>query len=455
MKRRHAIVVDDDAMVAEFLCEALAQYGFTVRVFRSAEEAIPNLATSEADLLVSDLRLPGMDGLGLIARAREVRPDIATIVLTAFGTVETAVHAIRSGAEDFLLKPISLEQLELVLSRIDASRAILRENKALRASLSTEKAGMPAIVGSDSRFIQALALAERVASTEATVLVRGESGTGKEVVASLLHFRSRRAKGPFIRVNCAALTESLLTSELFGHEKGAFTGALARKEGRFELASGGTLFLDEIGEISLDVQAKLLRILETGEYERVGGSRSLRSDARIVAATNRDLEAAISEGKFREDLFYRLNVVPITLPPLRERREDIPALSSHFLRKYAREFGSPARELSPAAATLLMASNWPGNIRELANVMQRAALVATGPVVNQEDLGLVARLSAATRPSFAGRSLEEVERTLILETLEATRWNRTEAAKLLGVTSRTLSNKIRLWRALGLVNADV
>jgi DNA-binding NtrC family response regulator len=296
-----------------------------------------------------------------------------------------------------------------------------------------------------------VALATRVAPAQATVLIRGESGTGKELIASLIHERSPRAGRPFIRVNCAALTETLLTSELFGHEKGAFTGAHQRKEGRFELANGGTLFLDEIGEIAPEVQAKLLRVLEIGEFERVGGTRTLRADVRVVAATNRDLVAAIAEGRFRQDLFFRLNVFPIVLPALAERREDIPPLAAHFLERFRKELGGRARAFDKGAMEALAAHDWPGNVRELMNVVQRGILRAQGEAITARDLGLSP--AGGVRPANVpiGLTIDETERHLILRTLDLTSWNRTEASRILGVTTRTLSNKLRLYRSQGLL----
>jgi DNA-binding NtrC family response regulator len=446
-----ALVIDDDALSREFLAEALATAGYSVSEAKSGEDGLATLRNGEPDLVLTDLRLPGVDGLAVLRGVKERFPDLPVVVLTAFGTVERAVEAMKAGAEDFLLKPVSPEQIDVVLERLQRRQTLVNENRVLRATLGAEAKGPAPAVGSNPRFVQALALAERVAQSEATVLVRGESGTGKEVVAALVHQRSPRAKGPFIRVNCAALTESLLTSELFGHEKGAFTGAHARREGRFELARGGTLFLDEIGELPPEVQAKLLRVLETKEYERVGGTQTLRADARVVAATNRDLEAGIRDSRFREDLYYRLNVVPVILPPLRERLDDIPALAVHFLGRFAREHGGPARRLSKDALAALKRAPWPGNVRELANTIQRAVLVAAGPEVDVQDLGLPDRVDQEDGEFSGTCTLEEMERRLILQTLDRTGWNRTEAARILDVTPRTLSNKLRLWRTLGLL----
>jgi len=454
MKRR-AIVIDDDRLSREFLVEALQTCDYEVREAADAEAGIRMMRGGDVDLIVTDLRLPGADGIEVVRSAKERLPDVPVIVLTAYGSVTTAVEAMRSGAEDFLLKPVSPEQLEVVLERSMTVRALRHENKVLKARLDPAGEGSSPIVGGNARFRAVIRLIERVAATDATVLIRGESGTGKELAAELLHAGSRRSGGPFIRVNCAALTESLLASELFGHEKGAFTGAVSRKEGRFELARGGTLFLDEIGELPLEVQAKLLRVLETGDFERVGGTRTLQADVRVVAATNRNLEEAIRSGSFREDLYYRLNVVPVVLPPLRERLDDIPALAEHFLERFRREHGGPAREFSPRALAALKRAEWPGNVRELANCIQRAVLVAEEAVVDVAHLGLPESPSSDDLAVPVGRSLEEVERRLILGTLDATNWNRTEAARILGVTPRTLSNKLKTWRLRGLLEAQI
>jgi len=348
-----ALVIDDDPLSREFLVEALRTSGHDAVGAADGEEGLGLLSRREPGLVLTDLRLPGCDGVEVVRRVAERLPEVPVVVLTAFGTVECAVEAMRAGAADFLLKPVSPEQLEMVLGRIRSQEVLVRENKVLRARLGSDVPARQAIVGASPRLLKAIALAERVAPTDATVLVRGESGTGKELIAGLLHQAGPRSDGPFIKVNCAALTESLLTSELFGHERGAFTGAVAAREGRFELAARGTIFLDEIGELPHEVQAKLLRVLETGDFERVGGTRTLSADARVVAATNRDLEASMRVGRFREDLFFRLNVVPVELPSLRERLEDVPELVAHFLKRFRREHGSPAREVSPAALSAL------------------------------------------------------------------------------------------------------
>ncbi len=453
---QRVLIVDDDALSREFLVEAIEANGLETRAAADGSAGIALIEREEFDLVITDLRLPGADGLAVLRASRERAPARPVVVLTAFGAVETAVEAMRDGAADFLLKPLSPDQLDLVLRRVQGQARLERENRTLKACLEPSRPTRTRLIGRNRGFRDALTLAERVARTNATVLIRGESGTGKELVASLIHENSQRASGPFVRVNCAALTETLLTSELFGHEKGAFTGAHQRKEGRFELAQGGTLFLDEIGEVAPEVQSKLLRVLEVGEFERVGGTRTMKADVRIVAATNRDLEAAIGEGRFREDLFYRLNVFPVTLPPLRDRRDDLAPLAAHFLDQFRRELGGSARKFDDRALMTMAAYDWPGNVRELVNVVQRGILRAGGDTILAEDLGLPAQ-GAAPRAVVVplGLTIDETERHLILRTLDMTGWNRTEAARVLGVTTRTLSNKLRLYRSQGLLSQVV
>jgi two-component system, NtrC family, response regulator AtoC len=449
-----AMVVDDDSLSREFLAEAVGGSGYEVRTAADGAEAVRMLDAEEWDLVVTDLRLPGKDGLEVLKASKERRPERPVVVLTAYGAVDVAVRAMREGAADFLQKPVSPDALDMVLSRTREVERLTRENRALKAAQTSDARSHGIVLGRNAAFRAAVALAERVAATNATVLVRGESGVGKELIAALIHEGGPRRGGPFIRVNCAALTESLLTSELFGHERGAFTGAVVRKEGRFELAQGGTLFLDEIGEMAPETQSKLLRVLEAGEFERVGGSRTLKTDVRVVAATNRDLEKAMEEGRFRPDLFHRLDVFSVRVPPLRERREDLPDLAKHFLERHRRDLGAAARGFSRGALEALAAYDWPGNVRELANVVQRALLRAPGPTIEADHLGLAPRTQPSKEPMVpVGLSVDDVERHLILRTLDLVGWNRTEASKILGVTTRTLSNKLRIYRARGFVAA--
>ncbi|HYC78703.1 MAG TPA: sigma-54 dependent transcriptional regulator [Planctomycetota bacterium] len=449
---RTALVADDDALSREFLAEAVGAAGFDVRTASDGVEALALLERDEPDVVVTDLRMPGKDGLEVLKAAKARRPDRPVIVLTAYGAVDVAVRAMREGAADFLQKPVSPDALDVVLRRVQETERLRRENRALKEDRAADVRAVGVVLGRNAAFREAVAMAERVAPRPSTVLIRGESGTGKELIAALVHENSARRKGPFIRVNCAALTDSLLTSELFGHERGAFTGAVKAKEGRFELAQGGTLFLDEIGEMSPETQAKLLRVLECGEFERVGGVRTLKADVRVIAATNRDLEKAMEDGRFRADLFHRLDVFTVHLPPLRERPEDLADLAQHFLERYRRDLGSEAKKFSRAAVEAMAAYDWPGNVRELGNVVQRALLRAPGAIVEAEHLGLAAKPAASREPTVpVGLSVDETERHLILRTLDLVGWNRTEASRILGVTTRTLSNKLRIYRARGFV----
>jgi len=470
MSIHRVLVVDDDALSREFMTEAVLSLDFEVQATDSAEAALDELRRDAYDLVLTDLRMPGMGGMDLLTAVEEVCPGIPVVMVTAHGTVESSVEAMRRGAVDFLLKPCSPESIALVLERIGHTHRLEQENAYLRNEV-VGKAGA-GVIAHSRPMLDTLATAERIASSKGTVLVTGESGTGKEKVAQFIHRTSPRKDGPFVRVNCAALSEQLLESELFGHERGAFTGAHQRREGRFELADGGTLLLDEIGEISPALQTKLLRVLEEEEFERVGGTSTLSIDVRIIATTNRDLAEEVRKGKFREDLYYRLHVLPLHLAPLRERMDDILPLVSHFASHYASERGIETPDLSAAATERMLNWPWPGNVRELENVIQRAVVLLEGDVIRPSHLmfgpSTAASLSTThsdthtgsifdsrgPRPvgsALANRRLADIEREAILSTLEKTGGNKTEAARRLGVTARTLSNKMKLWRSLGLV----
>ena len=460
MPIQHVLVVDDDPLSREFLVEAVRALGLRASEAASGEEGLRRASEQAPDLVLTDLRMPGLDGLSLVERLSEPGRAIPVVVITAHGTVETAMQAVRLGAADFLLKPCSTDALELIVRRIDRTARLERENEYLRAQVLEE--GSPVIAESEA-MQSTLRSARRIARSKGTALITGESGTGKERVAQFIHRESRRNSGPFIRVNCAALSESLLESELFGHERGAFTGAHKAREGRFELADGGTLLLDEIGEISPALQAKLLRVLEEEEFERVGGSRTLEVDVRVVATTNRDLAAEVAAGRFREDLYYRLHVLPIHLAPLRQRRADVLPLARHFAQVHAVQNGRGVPGFSPGAQERLLAWHWPGNVRELENVVQRAVVLSSGDQISEADLvfgprrdeGAVSSERGDGQPRAAStlvnRQLADIEREAILATLDACGGNKTEAARRLGVTARTLSNKMKLWRQLGLV----
>jgi DNA-binding NtrC family response regulator len=468
MSTQRVLIVDDDSLSREFLSEACRTFGLQVDAVTSGEQALERLRRGGFDLLLTDLRMPGMSGVDLVRTVGREFPEVPVVLITAHGTVETAVQAMQLGAADFIVKPCSPQTLELVVKRLERTRRLERENEYLRAEASFADAD--AVVAESRSMQELLRTAERVAGSKGTVLVTGESGTGKERLAHYLHRKSPRKDGPFIRVNCAALPEPLLESELFGHERGAFTGAHKRKEGRFELADGGTLLLDEIGEISPGVQAKLLRVLEEEEFERVGGTSTLKVDVRVVATTNRELPEEVAKGRFREDLYYRLHVLPLHIDPLRERSEDVLPLAQHFVEVHAKANGIPTPSFSPEAEKRLLEWHWPGNVRELENAIHRAVVLVEGSTIEPDHLNFQLMPRPNARPKFtlvtdkgqylgaisassplANRTLADLEREAILCTLEATRGNKTEAARRLGVTARTLSNKMKLWRQLGLV----
>jgi DNA-binding NtrC family response regulator len=438
------LLADDEPLSREFLAEALAEFGCEVTAVADGDAAFAALRSQPFDLVLTDLRMPGRDGVAVVTEARLRDPDMPVVLVTAHGTLGVAVEAMREGADDVLEKPVSPHDLGLSLRRVRERRRLLRENRYLRSAAI----GDDLIVAGPS--MQRVAdLVARVARSRATVLIRGESGTGKERVAALVHRRSDRADAPFVKLNVAAVPESLAESEFFGHEAGAFTGASKPREGKFELADGGTLFLDEIGEMPLALQSKLLRVLQEGEVTRVGGNRTVKVDVRVVAATNRDLAAEVRLGRFREDLWYRLNVVPITVPPLRERRDEIVPLAERFLLRDVR--------LTDAARDVLVSHPWPGNVRELQNVVQRACLLCEGGVVDGPALrewigggGVVAAVPVPADATplhpidpFVGRSLAQVESELIRATLAHCDDNRTKAARMLGIGVRTLFNKLR------------
>jgi two-component system response regulator AtoC len=468
MSIQRVLIADDDSLSREFLSEACRTFGFQVDAVTSGEQALERLRRSGVDLVLTDLRMPGISGVELVRTMSREFPEVPVVLVTAHGTVEAAVEAMQLGAVDFVVKPCSPQTLELVIKRVDRTRRLERENEYLRTEVVP---GDPSQIVAESKPMQELLrTAERVAGSKGTVLVTGESGTGKERVAHFLHHKSPRHAGPFIRVNCAALPEPLLESELFGHERGAFTGAHKRKEGRFELADKGTLLLDEIGEISPALQAKLLRVLEEEEFERVGGTTTLKVDVRVVATTNRDLPEEVAQGRFREDLYYRLHVLPLHIAPLRERQEDVLPLARHFVEVHARANGMPVPAFSPEAEKRLLEWHWPGNVRELENAIHRAVVLVDGATIEPDHLNFQLMPRPNARPKFtlvtdkgqylgaitansplANRTLADLEREAILCTLEATRGNKTEAARRLGVTARTLSNKMKLWRQLGLV----
>ncbi|MGC3999172.1 MAG: sigma-54 dependent transcriptional regulator [Anaeromyxobacter sp.] len=443
--RTRILVVDDEEIVRESLGGWLEKDGYTLGQAADGPSALERLKAERWSILIVDLKMPGMDGLQVLEEAKKLQPELAVVIMTAYATVDTAVAAMKLGAYDYLVKPFDPEELSMMMQKIVAQQSLIRENTVLRQALRQEYRFRDLV--SKSPAMQSLfELARTAARSNSTILVLGESGSGKEVLARAIHQESPRAEGPFVAVSCAALTESLLESELFGHEKGSFTGALARRKGKFEAAHGGTLFLDEVGDIGGKLQLDLLRVLEERRFHRIGGNDPIQVDVRIVAATNRDLRKAVAEGRFREDLFYRLNVIPITLPPLRQRREDVPLLVQGFLERLAIEMQKRVDGVSAEAMNALMAHDWPGNVRELRNVLERGAVVSTGPIIQLQDLGLPARASAEAPPRpGAMASLEEVERRHVSAVLAHTGGNVSQSARILGIDRVTLYNKMKKW----------
>lgn len=435
------LVIDDEAHQRELLAEHLQRNGHRVATAGDGQEGLENLKDEGAEAALVDMKMPRMDGLTFIEKSLEIYPDLAIVVMTAYGTVESAVEAMKAGAFDYLLKPIDLEHLNIILSKIQQNQRLLAENRYLRRKL--EQVDQPAgIVGKSQVIKKLLAEVSRIAQSDATALIRGESGTGKELVARAIHYASPRSKGPFLAINCTSLPETLLESELFGHERGAFTGAMSRHLGRFELADKGTIFLDEIGDISPAIQAKLLRVLESKTFQRLGGSKDISVDIRILSATNRDLEAAVKERKFREDLYYRLNVIPVFIPPLRERREDILSLTEHFMRMYNEKNNKHITGITPQAKDLLLNHHWPGNVRELENIIERAIVLTVGDVIDLADIDpFIGHRQTAAGPS-GNLDLENLEKEAIIEALKRTGGSLKDAAELLGIHRNTIRLKI-------------
>ncbi len=441
------LLVDDDRSLLECMGQWLREKGLDVVEARTVRAAREALAQEAFDLLLADIRLEDGDGFELLTLCRERYPATTVLLMTGYGTVETGIEALRSGAFDLLTKPLIDEELWMALERAFSQRRVLEENRQLKEQLD-QRFGLENIVGSDYRMKRIFDVIDSVADTRTTVLITGESGTGKSLIARALHRRSSRRDGPFIEVACGALPEQLLESELFGHVAGAFTGAIAEKKGKFELAHGGTIFLDEIGTATPGMQVKLLRVLQELQFEPVGGSETRTVDVRVVLATNEDLAQAVAEGRFRQDLYYRINVINIELPPLRERTSDIPLLANHFLQKIVAETGKPVESIGPEAMTLLQRYSWPGNVRELQNAIERAVLLGRGPVLLPEDLPPAVREGYIPPAVSTGkRTLKEAlagpERQIILDVLEACNWNRNLTAETLGINRTTLYKKMK------------
>lgn len=438
------MVVDDDTLGREYLCETLKRNGHAVVAASDGLQAIAKLTKERCDVIFLDMKMPGMCGMDVLEKVKSIHPETTVILMTAYGTIETAVESMKKGAYDYVIKPFSPDQVELLISRINERQKLIVENRYWRSNANIDEKCNP-VFSKNSKMSHIYEQVKKIAQSKASVLIQGKSGTGKELIARAIHLYSPRAEKPFIRVNCAALAETLLESELFGHERGAYTGAVSRHAGRFELANEGTLLLDEISEISPNIQAKLLRVLEEEEFERVGGEKTIKIDVRIVATTNRNLMKEVLEGRFREDLFYRLNVVPIYLPPLRERSEDVPLLVDYYLKKYSIENNAMVKAISDEAMDYLCQYDWPGNVRELRNAIHRAVVMGSDEVLELEQINYLFSYKQEASSEGAhspGMAIEDVEKDLIYSTLEKTSGNKTKAAELLKITTRTLRNKL-------------
>jgi len=440
------LIVDDEASVGQFLSIMLEREGYKVEAVLSGKDALEKIAENPPQVVLADLRMPEMDGIELLTRIKEEDPRIAVVIMTAYGSLESAVEAMRKGAFDYVMKPFQIEEIKLVIKRAIEERKLREENLELKRRVKQYE--LKEIVGKNEKFQKVLELAKKVAPTDSTVLIRGESGTGKELIAKAIHNMSPRANNPFIAINMAALPEELLESELFGYTKGAFTGATKNKEGLFKAAEGGTILLDEISEASPRIQVKILRALQEKEITPVGSTKTIKVDVRIIASTNADLEKMVAEGKFREDLYYRLNVVYIHLPPLRERKDDIPLLTNHFLKKYTSLYNLPPKKISDETMKILLEYSWPGNVRELENAIERAVILSEGEVIKPVDLPekIRDRFSVggvSDQVSLSGLTLEELEKRYILQVLDETGWNKNRAAQILGIDPSTLYRKLQ------------
>jgi len=449
MEKARILIAEDEKNQRDLLEGFLNKEGFSVDAVSNGREALQALGNNFFDIVLLDYKMPELDGLHTLKEVRQRYPELPVVMMTAYGTVETAVASMKEGALDYLTKPIELDELLLILQKVIERSHLIRENRELKARLQ-ERYAFANIVYESPKMEEVMGLIYRVAPSQATVLISGESGTGKELIANAIHYASARATKPLVKVSCAAIPETLLESELFGHEKGAFTGATQRRIGRFEEADEGTLFLDEIGELSPSTQVKLLRILQGKEFQRLGSNMTLKADVRVLAATNRHLEEAMKKGQFREDLYYRLNVISIQLPPLRERKEDIPPLIDYFLKKYAKENQKPVTDISKEARHLLLRHPYPGNVRELENLIERAVVLCRAEVITTEDLPFHLREGKPEEPKGVHQkgkgliaSLEETEKDMILKALQQHQGVQTKAAESLGISERVLRYKMK------------
>ena len=449
MDKPRILLVDDDKNTADGLKKILLQDGYDTGCTYTGKEALDLIEAEHFDIVITDMKLPDISGFSIIEKVKKKNIDIAVVMITAFSSIQTAIDAMKKGADDYLTKPVNIEELELILKKIWEKRLLIIQNKELKQKLN-DKYNFSGIIGNTPEIQLIFKTITEIAPTAATVLIYGDTGTGKELIANAIHYSSDRRDKPFITLHCASLSEGVLESELFGHEKGAFTGAISQRRGRFELANGGSLFLDEVGEMNSHVQIKLLRVLETGKFERVGGEKTIESDVRIIAATNRDLEKEIKEGRFREDLYYRLNVINLKLPSLRERKGDIGLLIDNFLVKYSRKNKKDIKGITPQSAKLLDNYDWPGNIRELENTIERAVVMARNEYIEPSDLpsNINVNTKKSRKETFripSGATMKEIEKKVIIETLQTTNGSKSKAAKILGISTRKIEYKIKEW----------
>jgi len=449
MDKPRILLVDDDKNTADGLKKILLQDGYDTGCTYTGKEALDLIEAEHFDIVITDMKLPDISGFSIIEKVKKKNVDIAVVMITAFSSIQTAIDAMKKGADDYLTKPVNIEELELILKKIWERRLLILQNKELKQKLN-DKYNFSGIIGNTPEIQLIFKTITEIAPTAATVLIYGDTGTGKELIANAIHYSSDRKDKPFVALHCASLSEGVLESELFGHEKGAFTGAISQRRGRFELANGGSLFLDEVGEMNSHVQIKLLRVLETGKFERVGGEKTFESDVRIIAATNRDLEKEIKEGRFREDLYYRLNVINLKLPSLRERKGDIGLLIDNFLVKYSRKNKKDIKGITPQSAKLLDNYDWPGNIRELENTIERAVVMARNEYIEPSDLpsNINVNTKKSRKETFripSGATMKEIEKKVIIETLQTTNGSKSKAAKILGISTRKIEYKIKEW----------
>ncbi len=469
MPKETIVVVDDDDFMRDSLMEALAGQNREVKGFARGSEALEAVSDGSASLLLTDMRMPEMDGMTLLREARRLDANLPVVMMTAFATIETAVEAMKHGAFDYLMKPFKAEEIDVVVNRALEHHRLITENQFLKEEL-TKKFKNSDFVGKSPAMKAVFEEIRQAAPSSATVFIRGESGTGKELVARSIHAQSPRRSKPLVKVNCAALSAGVLESELFGHEKGAFTGADRRRIGRFEMADGGTLFLDEVSEMDLNLQGKLLRVLQEKEFERVGSSETISVDVRILASSNRDLEKSVQDGEFRQDLYYRLNVIAVELPPLRERKGDVPALAQHFLDHYRQEEGSKVKSISDDALDALQRYDWPGNVRELANIMERLIVLGRNEIIDVDQVNRALPKASGAMPAgrpgtvaaaagggdagpveFSPRSLDDVERDFVVATLKHFDGARAKTADSLGISERSLRDRLKRWQEAGLI----